>query len=47
MVKVSLEGALPFLGAEGPDWASAERAHHTLVERSGAGSEFTGWLAFF
>ncbi len=44
MVKVSLEGALPFLGAEGPDWAAAERAHRTLTQRSGAGSEFTGWL---
>ena len=44
MVKVSLEGALPFLGSEGPDWAAAERAHRTLVERSGAGKEFTGWL---
>ena len=44
MVNVNLEGALPFLGADGPDYAAAERAHRTLFGRSGAGSEFTGWL---
>ncbi len=44
MVKVNLEGALPFLGADGPDYAAAERAHRALFERSGVGSEFTGWL---
>ncbi|MBE6996964.1 MAG: glucose-6-phosphate isomerase [Ruminococcaceae bacterium] len=44
MVKVSLEGALAFMGPEGPDYAAAERAHRTLLQRSGAGSEFTGWL---
>ena len=44
MVKVNLEGALPFFGPDGPDNAAAERAHHTLFSRSGAGSEFTGWI---
>ncbi len=44
MVKVNLDGALPFLGGEGPDYAAAERAHRTLFERSGEGCEFTGWL---
>ena len=44
MVKVDLRGALPFLGQAGPDYAAAERAHRLLTERSGAGSEFTGWL---
>ncbi len=44
MVKVDLNGALQFLGAEGPDYAAAERAHQTLFGRSGAGSEFTGWI---
>ena len=44
MVKVNLEGALPFFGPDGPDYAAAERAHHTLFSRSGAGSEFTGWI---
>ena len=45
MVKVNLDGAMQFLGADGPDYAAAERAHRTLFERSGAGSEFTGWLS--
>ena len=44
MVKVNLEGAMPFLGADGPDYAAAERAHRTLFTRSGAGKEFTGWI---
>lgn len=44
MVKVNLEGALPFLGADGPDYAAAERAHHMLFGRSGAGKAFTGWI---
>ena len=43
MVKVDLKGTLSFL-PQGPDYAAAERAHRTLVERSGAGKEFTGWL---
>ena len=44
MVKVNLDGALPFMGPEGPDYAAAEQAHRTLFGRSGAGSDFTGWL---
>ena len=44
MVKVNLEGAMPFLGADGPDYPAAERAHRTLFSRSGAGKEFTGWI---
>ena len=44
MVKVNLDGALQFLGSEGPDFAAAGRAHRALFERSGAGSEFTGWI---
>ncbi len=45
MVKVNLDGAMQFLGADGPDFAAAGRAHRTLFERSGAGNEFTGWLS--
>ncbi len=44
MVKVDLNGALPFLGADGIDYAAAEAAHRTLFTRSGLGHEFTGWL---
>ena len=44
MVKVDLKGAMPFLGADGPDYAAAMRAHETLFSRSGIGHEFTGWL---
>ncbi len=44
MVKINLEGALPFLGPDGPDYAAAECAHRTLFSRSGAGSDYTGWI---
>ncbi len=44
MVNVNLEGAMQFLGSDGPDYAAAETAHRTLFGRCGAGSEFTGWL---
>ena len=44
MVKIDLEGALQFLGADGPDYAAAQRAHETLFSRSGAGNDFIGWL---
>ena len=44
MVKVDLSGASAFMAPEGPDYAAAERAHRVLLERSGAGYEFTGWL---
>lgn len=44
MVKVDLSGAKDFFGVEGPDYAKVSDAHRTLTDRSGAGSEFTGWL---
>ena len=44
MLKVDLSGASSFFDAAGPDFAAAASAHRTLAERSGAGSDFTGWL---
>ena len=44
MLKVDLSGASSFFDAAGPDYAAAAAAHRTLSERSGAGSDFTGWL---
>lgn len=44
MVKVDLSGAEGFFGSTGPDFAAAAEAHRILETRSGAGSEFTGWL---
>lgn len=45
MVKVDLTGAKPFFEkGEGPDYASAAKAHRMLSERTGAGAEYTGWL---
>ena len=44
MLKVDLSGASSFFDAAGPDYAAAAAAHRTLAERSGAGSDFTGWL---
>jgi len=44
MVKVDLQGAQDFFDAAGPDYAAAAQAHRMLEDRSGAGSEFTGWL---
>ena len=44
MLKVDLSGAASFFDAVGPDYAAAASAHRTLVERTGAGAEFTGWL---
>ncbi len=43
MVKVDLTGAAGFLG-NGPDYEAAEKAYETLLNKSGPGSEFTGWL---
>ena len=43
MVKVDLSGAAGFLG-NGPDYEAAEKAYETLLNKSGPGSEFTGWL---
>ena len=44
MLKVDLSGAASFFDAVGPDYAAAASANRTLVERTGAGAEFTGWL---
>ena len=44
MVKVDLSGAQSFFDNSGPDYAAAAEAHRLLFSRSGAGSEFTGWL---
>ena len=44
MIKVDLSGAAGFFDPAGPDYAAAARAHRTLLEHSGAGAEFTGWL---
>jgi glucose-6-phosphate isomerase len=44
MIKVDLSGAAPFFDAGGPDYAEAAAAHRILEEKSGPGSEFTGWL---
>lgn len=44
MVKVDITGAEQFLDSAGPDYAAAAKAHRSLCERSGTGSEFTGWL---
>ena len=44
MVKVDLTGAKDFFIDGGPDYAAAAEAHRVLAGRSGAGSDFTGWL---
>ena len=44
MIKVDLSGAAGFFDPAGPDYAAAAQAHRTLLEHSGAGAEFTGWL---
>ena len=44
MVKVDLSGAQEFFTGSGPDYAAAAEAHRLLETRTGAGSEFTGWL---
>ena len=44
MIKVDLTGAAGFWGDKGPDWKKCAAAHRTLLERSGPGAEFTGWL---
>lgn len=43
MVKVDLSGIAGFMG-EGPDYAAAEKAYDMLINKTGAGAEFTGWL---
>ena len=44
MIKVDLSGAEKFFAEGGPDYAAAAKAHDTLVGRTGAGADFTGWL---
>ncbi len=44
MVKVDLSGAEQFFTAAGPDYALAELAHKTLMNGSGLGADFIGWL---
>ena len=44
MIKVDLSGAAGFFGPAGPDYAAAAQAHRTLLEHTGAGADFTGWL---
>ena len=43
MVKVDLSGISGFMGS-GPDYAAAAKAFDTLVNKTGPGAEFTGWL---
>lgn len=45
MIKVDLSGAAGFFGGEGPDYALAAKAHETLMSGTGAGADFTGWVA--
>ena len=44
MVKVDLTGTSAFFDPAELDFAAAAAAHRTLGDKSGAGSEFTGWL---
>ncbi len=44
MVKVDLSGTATFFDAAELDFAAAAQAHRTLADKSGAGSDFTGWL---
>ena len=45
MIKVDLSGASAFFTAAGPDYALASLAHKTLLDRSGLGADFTGWVS--
>lgn len=44
MIKVDLSGASAFFDPAELDFAAAASAHRMLTEKSGAGSDFTGWL---
>ena len=44
MIKVDLSGAAGFFDPAGPDYAAAAQAHRTLLEHTGTGADFTGWL---
>ena len=45
MIKVDLSGASAFFTAAGPDYALASLSHKTLLDRSGLGADFTGWVS--
>ena len=44
MIKVDLSGCASFFDASGPDFSAAAKAHRTLLEKTGEGAEFTGWM---
>ena len=44
MIQVNLDGIESFVDVSAMDYSAVASAHRTLVERSGEGSEFTGWL---
>ncbi len=44
MVKVDLSGVSAFFDPAELDFAAASMAHRELVDRTGAGNDFTGWL---
>ena len=44
MVEVNLSGISGFLDAAAMDYSAAANAHRMLMERTGPGSELTGWL---
>ncbi len=44
MVKVDLSGVSAFVDPAELDFAAASMAHRELVDKTGAGSDFTGWL---
>ena len=44
MVKVDLSGTATFFDPAKLDFAAAAEAHRALVDGTGAGSDFTGWL---
>lgn len=44
MVKVDLSGVSAFFDPAELDFAAASIAHRELVDRTGAGNDFTGWL---
>ena len=44
MVKVDLSGVSAFFDPAELDFAAASMAHRELADRTGAGSDFTGWL---
>ena len=44
MIQVNLEGIEGFVDVSALDYAAVAAAHRSLIERSGEGAEFTGWL---